>query len=191
MTGLQDRAAAWHAARYPACTAGDTGLKAMSELGEVADGILAGEGRDTSHPERAASVLRESADVLVTLLALCGRFGYGDLLSAVAAKLAILETPGGSHPGCLPKPTLETVARRAGVSRSLASLALRGSPKVAAASREAVTRAASELGYTPDPAARQLAERRCNPAAVDHSRCTPGAHDQSPRDQITTTPPAG
>jgi len=98
---LQDRAAAWHAARFPSCTPEDITLKAMAELGEVADAILA-EGRDASHPERAGAALAESADVLVTLLALCGRFGYGNLLSAVSAKLAILETPGGEHPGCLP-----------------------------------------------------------------------------------------
>ena len=78
----------------------DIALKSMAELGEVADAILA-EGRDAAHPERAGTVLAESADVLVTLLALCGRFGHGDLLAAVDAKLTILETPGGSHPGCL------------------------------------------------------------------------------------------
>ena len=101
MTALQDRAAAWHAARYPSCTPEDIALKSMAELGEVADAILA-EGRDRSRPERAGTVLAEAADVLVTLLALCGRFGHGDLLTAVSRKLALLETPGGTHPGCLP-----------------------------------------------------------------------------------------
>ena len=99
---LQDRAAAWHAARFPLCTAGDIGLKMQAELGEVSDAILADDGRDASHPERAGTVLDESADVVVTLLALCGRFGHGDLLTAVSRKLALLETPGGTHPGCLP-----------------------------------------------------------------------------------------
>jgi hypothetical protein len=47
-------------------------------------------------------VLAEAADVVVTMLALCGRFGHGDLLAAVDAKLALLETRGGGHPGCLP-----------------------------------------------------------------------------------------
>jgi NTP pyrophosphatase (non-canonical NTP hydrolase) len=97
---MQDRAARWHAARFPRCTAEDIALKSMAELGEVADAILA-EGRDAAHPERAGTVLAESADVVVTLLALCGRFGHGDLLAAVDAKLRVLETPGGSHPGCL------------------------------------------------------------------------------------------
>jgi len=107
VSSLQARAAAWHAARFPACTAEDITLKSMAELGEVADAILA-EGRDAAHPERAGTVLAESADVLVTLLALCGRFSRGDLLAAVDAKLKILETPGGSHPGCL---TTETGVR--------------------------------------------------------------------------------
>jgi NTP pyrophosphatase (non-canonical NTP hydrolase) len=98
----QDRAASWHAARFPSCTPEDIVLKSMAELGEVADAILA-EGRDAAHPERAGTVLAESADVVVTLLALCGRFGHGDLLAAVSGKLALLETPGGTHPGCLPE----------------------------------------------------------------------------------------
>ena len=99
---LQDRAVAWHAARYPLCTIGDCALKSMAELGEVADAILAMDGRDTSHPERAGKVLAEAADVVITLLALCGRGEYGDLLTAVSRKLALLETAGGPHPGCLP-----------------------------------------------------------------------------------------
>ncbi len=57
------------------------------------------------------------------------------------------------------RPTLETVAARAGVSKSLASLVLRDSPKVSPASREAVMRAVAELGYRPNAAARLLAER--------------------------------
>jgi len=101
VTGLQGRAARWHAARFPQCTVEDIALKSVAELGEVADAILAG-GRDGSHPERAGMVLAEAADVVVTLLAICGRFGHGDLLDAVDAKLAVLETPGGNHPGCLP-----------------------------------------------------------------------------------------
>lgn len=100
-TSIQARAATWHAARFPECTPEDIALKSVAELGEVADAVLA-EGRDAAHPERAGAVLAESADVLVTLLALCGRFGHGDLLAAVDAKLRVLEAPGGTHPGCLP-----------------------------------------------------------------------------------------
>jgi DNA-binding LacI/PurR family transcriptional regulator len=56
--------------------------------------------------------------------------------------------------------TLLEVADRAGVSRSLASLVIRGDPGPSAASRDAVLRAAEELGYRPDPAARLLREHR-------------------------------
>ena len=106
MHEIQTRAAAWHAARFPTCAAEDAALKAMAELGEVADAILA-RGRDASHPERAGEVTAEAADVVITMLALCGRFTAGDLLTAVADKLTILETPGGGHPGSLPTPALE------------------------------------------------------------------------------------
>lgn len=54
--------------------------------------------------------------------------------------------------------TLVDVAARAGVSRSLASLVIRGAPGPSAASREAVLHAADELGYRPDPAAKLLRE---------------------------------
>ncbi len=64
------------------------------------------------------------------------------------------------------RPTLETVAARAGVSKSLASLVLRNSPKVSASSREAVMRAVAELGYRPNAAARLLAERQSHTVGV-------------------------
>jgi DNA-binding LacI/PurR family transcriptional regulator len=57
-------------------------------------------------------------------------------------------------------PTLEVVAARAGVSRGTASRVLTGSPKVSAQAREAVLRAAAELDYTPNRAARSLVTRR-------------------------------
>ena len=64
------------------------------------------------------------------------------------------------------RPTLETVAARAGVSRSLVSLVLRESPRVSAASREAVLKAVAEVGYRPNAAARRLVERQSRMVGV-------------------------
>ncbi len=58
------------------------------------------------------------------------------------------------------RPTIRSVAARAGVSKSLVSLVLQGSPRVSEERRRAVLRAVEDLGYRPDPAARSLAERR-------------------------------
>lgn len=57
------------------------------------------------------------------------------------------------------------VAARAGVSRGTASRVLTGSPKVSAQAREAVLRAAAELDYTPNRAARSLVTRRSDSIA--------------------------
>ena len=62
--------------------------------------------------------------------------------------------------------TIRTVAELAGVSKSLVSLVLRGSPNVSEARREAVHRAIDELGYRPNAIARQLTERRTNMVGV-------------------------
>jgi DNA-binding LacI/PurR family transcriptional regulator len=59
-----------------------------------------------------------------------------------------------------PRPTLSDVAARAGVSRSTASLVIRAAPGPSAASREAVLRAAAELGYEPNSAAQLLRRYR-------------------------------
>ncbi len=64
------------------------------------------------------------------------------------------------------RPTLHDVAARAGVSKSLASLALQGSPKVAEASRAAILTAADELGYRPNRTASNLVLQRTHTIGV-------------------------
>lgn len=64
------------------------------------------------------------------------------------------------------RPTINDVAQRAGVSKSLVSLALAGSPRVAHHSRTAIMTAAAELGYRPNAAARSLAQRRTGTVGV-------------------------
>lgn len=63
-------------------------------------------------------------------------------------------------------PTLEMVARVAGVSRSTVSRVVNGSPNVTADVIAAVTEAIDELGYVPNRAARSLASRRTHAVAL-------------------------
>lgn len=67
--------------------------------------------------------------------------------------------PGGS-------PTLDEVARLAGVSRATASRAINGGHRVSPTARDAVDTAVRTLGYTPNPAARSLVTRRTDSVAV-------------------------
>jgi DNA-binding LacI/PurR family transcriptional regulator len=62
-------------------------------------------------------------------------------------------------------PTLESVAARAGVSRATAGRVLAGSTRVGPQAREAVLRAAAELRYVTNRAARSLMTRRSDSIA--------------------------
>ncbi|MDW8804196.1 LacI family DNA-binding transcriptional regulator [Streptomyces scabiei] len=64
------------------------------------------------------------------------------------------------------QPTLDAVAERAGVSRSVASRVLNNAPHVSRSKREAVERAVRQLGYIPNPRARALATRQTGVAAL-------------------------
>ncbi|MFE6844882.1 LacI family DNA-binding transcriptional regulator [Streptomyces sp. NPDC057686] len=65
-----------------------------------------------------------------------------------------------------PRPTLEAVAERAGVSRATASRVVNGGEGVRAHLVEKVREAVRELGYVPNPAARTLVTRRTGAVAV-------------------------
>lgn len=63
-------------------------------------------------------------------------------------------------------PTLDEVARLAGVSRATASRAINGGNRVSPAALAAVEAAVESLGYTPNPAARSLVTRRTDSVAL-------------------------
>ncbi len=65
-----------------------------------------------------------------------------------------------------PRPTLEAVAARAGVSRATVSRVVNGSDGVREPLAERVRRAVDELGYVPNQAARSLVTRRHDAVAV-------------------------
>ncbi|MGN6442085.1 MAG: LacI family DNA-binding transcriptional regulator [Arthrobacter sp.] len=65
-----------------------------------------------------------------------------------------------------PLPTLEDLARAAGVSRSTASRAITGGSRLSPAAQAAVDAAIAELGYIPNRAARSLVTRRAGSVAL-------------------------
>ncbi|MFF4700571.1 LacI family DNA-binding transcriptional regulator [Streptomyces chattanoogensis] len=65
-----------------------------------------------------------------------------------------------------PRPTLEAVAARAGVSRATVSRVVNGGTGVRDAVRERVRQVVAELGYVPNSAARSLVTRRTGAVAV-------------------------
>src|SRR5258706_15898530 len=58
------------------------------------------------------------------------------------------------------RPTIRDVAERAGVSKSLVSLVMRGEPMVREEKRQRVMKAAEELGYRTNRASRSLSRVR-------------------------------
>lgn len=73
------------------------------------------------------------------------------------------------------RPTLDDVARTAGVSRSVASRAVNGADRVSSTARDAVDAAIRELGYVPNLSARTLASARAGAIMLAISQDDPGA----------------
>lgn len=71
------------------------------------------------------------------------------------------------------QPTLDEVARLAGVSRTAASRVINNAPHVSAAKRVAVQQAISELGYVPNRAARALVTRQTGTVVLAVSLAEP------------------
>ena len=74
--------------------------------------------------------------------------------------------------------TIHDVAQRAGVSKSLVSLVMQNSPSVSDEKRQAVQRAARELGYRPNVVARSLRSRRTHVLGVMVSSLSSPFHSE-------------
>ena len=72
----------------------------------------------------------------------------------------------GTGTGARRPPTIDEVARHAGVGRGTASRVVNGSPHVSTAARTAVEDAVEALGYVPNRAARSLVTRRTDIIAL-------------------------
>ena len=84
---------------------------------------------------------------------------------ASGARAGAVREPGAGT-GARRPPTIEDVARAAGVGRGTVSRVLNGSVQVSPAARAAVRRAVDELGYVPNRAARSLVTRRTDTVAL-------------------------
>lgn len=73
---------------------------------------------------------------------------------------------GARRDGAVGSPTLDEVARVAGVSRATASRAINGGQRVSPRAQSSVDAAVRTLGYVPNPAARSLVTRRTDSIAV-------------------------
>lgn len=96
MTSLQDRVTAWHEARFPDAGPEHVALKGCEEMGEVAEAVN-GLSSSITGAIGAGDLLNETADVVLVMMALVGRWTTGDLLAAVERKLAVLSDPTSSH----------------------------------------------------------------------------------------------
>ncbi|GGK99261.1 LacI family transcriptional regulator [Deinococcus radiotolerans] len=75
-----------------------------------------------------------------------------------------------------PRPTIDDIARAAGVSTGTVSRVINGKDTVAARTRAHVQDIMAQLGYTPDPAARHLSWRRGQTLGLSLDRDDPVLH---------------